>query len=301
MKVKFYLLFAFFSLLFLFYPGDSYYFKIFAYNRPLFDQKNIKTDYKINPVPYLRYIYYPEITAEGIYVVDLNSFTPILERNIHDSFFPASTVKIITALVAVDIYKPDDIITIQNPLEDGQVMGLIPGEKITVENLLYGTLVHSGNDAAYALAQNYGMDKFIDLMNQKTKELKMSNSSFKNPAGLDQNEQYTSPFDLALAARELLKNKYLARIVSIKQITVSDIDFKYFHPLNNVNKLLGEIQGIGGLKTGYTENALENLVSFYKKNGHQFIIVILKSEDRFEDTKNIVKWIDENVDYYSVK
>jgi len=301
MKVKFYLLFAFFSLLFLFYPGDSYYFKIFAYNRSLFEQKNIKTNYKISPIPYLRYLYYPEITAQGIYVVDLNSFTPILERNIHDSFFPASTVKIITALVAVDIYKPDDIITIQNPLEDGQVMGLVQGEKITVENLLYGTLVHSGNDAAYALAQNYGMDKFIDLMNKKTKQLKMENSSFKNPAGLDQNGQYTSPFDLALAARELLKNKYLARIVSIKQITVSDVDFKYFHPLSNVNKLLGEIQGIGGLKTGYTENALENLVSFYKKNGHQFIIVILKSENRFEDTKNIVKWIDENVDYYSVK
>ena len=301
MKIKYYLLFAFFSLLFLFYPGDSYYFKIFAHHRELFKISDKKLNIKIAPIPFLKNSYYPEISAEGVYVVDLDSFTPILERNIDNHFFPASTVKIITSLVAVNIYKPEDIITITDPLEDGQVMGLIAGEKITFENLLYGTLIHSGNDAAYALAQNYGMERFIDLMNKKTQELKMKNSVFKNPAGLDQYGQYTSPFDLALAARELLKNTYLAKIVSIKQITISDIDFKYFHQLNNVNKLLGEIQGIGGLKTGYTENALENLVSFYKHEGNQFIIVILKSKNRFEDTKNIVEWINENIDYYSVK
>ena len=79
------------------------------------------------------------------------------------------------------------------------------------------------------------------------------------------------------------------------------IDFKYFHQLTNVNKLLGEIQGLGGLKTGYTENAGENLVSFYKKNGHQFVIVILKSLDRFNDTKNIITWIEANVGYINPK
>ncbi len=301
MKLKFYLLFAFFSLLFLFYPGDSYYFKIFAYNRDLFNKEIKKTNYNIGPIPYLRLPYYPEISAEGIYVVDLNSFTPVLERNTNNLFFPASTTKIITALVAYDVYKPDDVITINNPIADGQVMGLVPGEKITVENLLYGMLVHSGNDAAYALAQNYGMDQFTTLMNRKAQQLKMENSNFKNPAGFDQDKQYTSPLDLSLAAREFLKNKYLAKIVSIKQITISDVDFKYFHQLSNVNKLLGELQGIGGLKTGYTENAMENLVTLFKENGHEFIIVILKSKDRFEDTKNIIKWINENISYYSVR
>jgi len=298
MKTKFYLLFIFYSLLFLFYPGDYYYFHLFAYNRDLFNKKEIKTEVKINPVPYLKNpFYFPETSAEGVYVVDLPSFTPILERNKHIKFLPASTAKIITALVAFDIYKTDQIITVKKTISEGQLMELNIGEKITVENLLYGLLVHSGNDAAYVLADNHGFEKFIDLMNKKAKELKMMDSYFKNPAGLDENNQYTTPFDLALAARVLLENPYLAKIVSTKEITISDVDFKYFHKLTNVNKLLGEIAGLGGLKTGYTEEAGENLVSFYKKNGHQFIIVILKSQDRFYDTTNVINWIEENIDY----
>lgn len=301
MKLKYYLLFTFFTLLFLFYPGDSLYFHIFAYNRSLFAKQENQLILNNNPIPYLKSPNYPEVSAEGIYIVDLPSFTPVLEKNSKERFLPASTTKILTALVAYDIYKPEDIITIKKVMDEGQVMNLVYNEKITVENLLYGTLVHSGNDAAYALADNYGLDKFIFLMNQKAQDLKMTSSYFTNPAGLDDYKQYTTPFDLALAARALLSNSYLSKIVSTKEIVISDIDFKYFHKLSNVNKLLGEIQGIGGLKTGYTENAGENLVSFYKKNSHQFIIVILKSQDRFNDTKNIIKWLDENIGYYSVK
>lgn len=176
-------------------------------------------------------------------------------------------------------------------------MGLVQNERITVENLLYGLLVHSGNDAAYALADNIGFDKFVNLMNEKAKSLKMVSSHFTNPAGLDDFNQVTTPFDLALAARELLNSKELSKIVSTKEIVISDVDFQIFHKLSNVNKLLGEIQGIGGLKTGYTENAGENLVSLYKKNNHEYIIVILKSQDRFADTTNVVSWINSNVDY----
>lgn len=297
MRFKHIVLFIFFTSLFLFYPGDSYYFHIFAYNRNVISKTTPIFKINIRPIPYLKFSYYPEVTAEGIYLVDLPSFTPIYSRNENLKLLPASTAKILTALVAYDIYKPDQIITVKKTIEDGQTMGLIVGEKITVENILYGMLVFSGNDAAYVLADNYGYDKFIDLMNKKAQALGMKNSYFSNPNGLDSGTQHSTAFDLSLAARELLKNSYLSKIVSTKEITISDVDFKYFHQLTNVNKLLGEIQGLGGLKTGYTENAGENLVSFYKKNGHQFVIVILKSLDRFNDTKNIVKWIDENVDY----
>lgn len=129
----------------------------------------------------------------------------------------------------------------------------------------------------------------------------MKDSHFTNPAGLDNRSQLVTPFDLSLAARALLQNKYLSRIVSIKEITISDVDFKIFHTLTNVNQLLGEIQGIGGLKTGYTENAGENLVSFYKHQGRQYIIVILKSQDRFSDTKAVVNWIDSNINYITAR
>lgn len=300
MKFRFYFLFLFFSLIFLFYPGDSPYYNILAYNQNSFIQKNDTDSFNIAPIPFTKSNVQPEITAEGVYIVDLPSFTPIYERNPHMQLFPASTTKIITALVAYDIYKPDQVITVKRVLTEGQVMGLFEGERITVENLLYGTLIHSGNDAAFALADAYGMEEFMKLMNQKTQELGMKNSHFDNPTGLDSPSQISSPYDLALAGRALLKNPYLKKMVSIKEITISDIDYKIFHPLSNVNKLLGEVQGLGGLKTGYTENAGENLVSFYKSGEHEFIIVILKSLDRFEDTRTIIRWINEQVEYITV-
>ena len=301
MKHRLIFLFFAFTLLFLFYPGDSYYFHIFAYNRDVFRAHSAPKEIRLQPIPRLKYPSSPDITAQGAYIVDIPSFTPIFKRNSHDRFFPASTTKIVTALVVNDIFNSDDILTVKKATYEGQVMNLVSGEKITAENLLYGILVHSANDAAFTFAENKGYDAFIRLMNEKAKQIHMTGSSFENPAGLDNPNQYTTPFDLALAARELLKNKYLAKFVSTKEIVISDVDYMYFHKLTNVNKLLGEIHGIGGLKTGYTESAGESLVSFYKKNGHQFIIVLLKSEDRFNDTKNIVRWIDENVTYFTVE
>lgn len=301
MRLKFYLFFIFYTFLFLFYPGNSFYINIFSYNREIFEKTEKKIKIQIKPMPFLKNPFFiPEISAYGGYVVDLDSLTPIYKKNEKEKFIPASTAKIITALVAYDIYKPDQIITVKKTINEGQIMNLQIGEKITVENLLYGILIHSANDAAYVLADNYGYQKFIKLMNEKAKKLKMNNTHFIDPAGLEESNQYTSPFDLSLAARELLKNPYLSKIVSIKEITISDIDFKYYHKLTNVNKLLGEIAGLGGVKTGYTENAGENLVSYYKKNNHQFVIVVLKSKDRFKDTSNIISWINTNIDYLNI-
>lgn len=304
MYKKYGLLFFAFALLFLFYPGDSFYLHLFAFSPPnqnALPPKKVLEPTPLPPIPYLQNVSPPFLTAEGVYVLDFPSYTPLYERNVKEKLFPASTTKIITALVTMDVFDPEDVVTVKRNGIVGQVMDLVPGEKITVENLLYGLLVHSANDAAYALADAYGYDSFVKKMNAKAHSLGMDNSSFANPAGLDNMEQLTTPRDLALASRSLLTNKLLKKIVSTKEITVSDVDFVYFHQLVNVNKLLGEIQGIGGLKTGYTEAAGENLISYYRKNGHEFIIVILKSADRFQDTRNLVRWLDENVKYYSLK
>lgn len=297
MRLSRYFLFFCFTLLLLFYPGDSLYFHIFAYNRRLFATQSVTNYTDINPIPVVKTLTYPAISAYGAYIVDLPSFTPILEINAHQQLFPASTTKIMTALVAGEVFKPEDVITVERVIDDGQVMELKKGEKITVENLTYGILVHSANDAAYALADAYGYPAFIDLMNKKAESLGMKNSFFTNPAGLDDAQQHTTPFDLAVASRELLTDPYLRKMVGTKEIIISDVDFQTFHKLTNVNKLLGEIQGIGGLKTGYTEHAGENLVSLYKKNGHEYILIIMKSLDRFEDTRTAIKWVDENVSY----
>lgn len=302
MKFRHFLYLILFSFLFLFYPGDNLYAKIFSQSNNFSNlAKSIEFDFK--PIPFVKENSpMPELSSEGVLILNLDSFTPVYEKNSSSSFLPASTVKIITALTAMDIYQLDDVLTVKRVMEEGQIMGVIEGEKLTFESLLYGILVHSGNDAAYVIADNYkdGYDKFIEKMNEKANQLKMKNTHFKNPAGLDSFDQYATPTDLALASRALLDNKELAKIVSTKSITVNDVDFKYFHPLYNVNRLLGEIPGLGGLKTGYTEDAGENLISFYKHNGYQYLIVVLKSKDRFFDTTNIIRWINSSIEYYSI-
>ena len=290
-----------FSMFFLFYPGDSRYMRLFSHQRSLFATAPTPVrDYPIDPIPYMiSTIPTPFTTAQGVYVIDLKTATPLYEKNPHGHLFPASTTKVITALTAMDMYTLDQVLTVRRVVDEGQTMGLVQGERITFENLLYGTLVQSGNDAAYVLADNYprGYSAFIDAMNQKARSLGMDGSNFQNPAGLDNALQHSSVFDLSLAGRELLKNGTLAKIVSIKSITVSDVDYVHFHPLQNVNRLLGEIPGVAGLKTGKTDLAGENLITLYKYRNKEYLIVLMKSEDRFLDTTALVTWIQNAVNY----
>jgi D-alanyl-D-alanine carboxypeptidase (penicillin-binding protein 5/6) len=184
-------------------------------------------------------------------------------------------------------------------------MGLIPGERITVENLLYGSLIHSGNDAAWALADHYpgGEQKFVEAMNAKAKELHLTQSQFTNPVGYDNPNHKMSPVDLALLGEAALNNKVIAKMVAIPSITISDVTHTYFHQLKNVNELLGKIPGVGGIKTGWTEEAGENLITLVERSGHRVIIVVLHSQDRFGDTSNLINWIFNNYQWkvYSVQ
>ena len=300
MPFRFYFFFITTTFFFLFSPGQNPYFQTIAFNRDLFFQKQATPSITIHHIPYVNSDVSPLVSAQGAYIVDLNSYTPVFKKNPYKHFFPASTTKIITALVAADVYQPDDVITVSNIAVEGQKMDLIEGEQITAENLLYGTLVHSGNDAAYALANFYGYDAFIELMNIKAQKLGMKNSYFTNPAGLDNYRQKSTPYDLALAGRALIENPFLRKMVGTKEIIISDTEYSIFHKLTNVNKLLGEIQGLGGLKTGYTENAGENLVSFYRHEDHDYLIVVMNSEDRFADTTMLVNWIKDQVKYLSI-
>lgn len=283
-----------------FYPGSHY-----LYNLEL---KNPEAFAQPPPLPTLAYpipavkenVQDPRVSAEGVYIVERKTFTPIFGKNADTQFYPASTTKMVTALTTIDLMQSQDVIKVDIATAEGQLMDLVSGEKITVENLLYGMLVHSANDAAYALA-NYRGDyaSFIDHMNIVAKRIGMRNSSFRNPAGLDEDGQLTTPHDLALAARTLLENPALRKMVSVREITVMDEDYRISHPLKNVNTLLGTIEGLGGIKTGYTEAAGENLVSYFKTpyTGHEYIIVVMKSEDRFADTQTLTEWLTFNIEY----
>lgn len=234
----------------------------------------------------------PQMTAQGVLVTDIPSGIIMYEKNPHVRFAPASTTKIVTALVALDHFKPDSILTVKTEDPNEATMGLVRGEKITMESLLYGLLVKSANDAALTIAENYpgGMKNFVTAMNQKARDLNLKDTRFTNPMGFDDTNHYTTSYDLARFARLALKNPQIAKIVATRSITVSDTDYKYFHELRNVNQLLGGIQGVAGVKTGFTENAEECLVTLVKRNGREILTIVLKSGDRFGETSSLISW-----------
>ncbi len=244
-----------------------------------------------------------DISATGIVILDVHSGVVLYRRNDDILLSPASTTKIMTALVALDAYKLDDVITVKNLVNNGQSMKLVPGERITVENLLYGALIQSGNDAAYALAENYpgGLEKFIEAMNEKARNLNLEKTNFTNPVGYDDPNHKTSPMDLARLSQVALTNVVIAKMVAIPQITISDVTHTYFHVLTNVNQLLGKIPGVGGIKTGWTEEAGENLVTLIERNNHKVIVVVLHSKDRFGETSKLIDWVFSTITWQEIK
>lgn len=237
-----------------------------------------------------------EISAVGVVVRDVASGQYMYKRNENLTLSPASTTKLLTALVSLDSYKLDDVVTVDRVETEGQTMGLYSEEKISVESLLYGALIHSGNDAAYALAEHYpsGYDGFVKKMNEKAQELGLIHSSFTNPIGFDDVNHMMTATDLMVLSTYAVRNPIIARAVAIPEITVSDVSFTRFHKLKNVNQLLGKIPGVGGIKTGWTEASGQNLVTLVQRNGHRVILVVLRSEDRFVDTENLINWVFSN-------
>lgn len=247
---------------------------------------------------------FPTLSAQGVLVVDLNSGVTLYEKNPDEKLLPASTTKIVTALVALDSYKLDDILTVPSGVSvDGQKMGLYVGEKMKVEDLLYGLLVYSANDAAMTLAINYpgGYDVFINQMNIKASELNMTNSHFENPVGLDGNTQTTTAKDMVRASEIAMRIPEFSKIVGTKSITFTDVAGKTKYSLNNINQLIGKIPGVSGIKTGWTENARENLITYIDRDGHGVILAVLGSQDRFGETKELIDWIFQNYDWQEVK
>lgn len=282
------------AVFFLFYPGQNIYTLGETIGKPIFNKLPFAMP---TPAPYpanATGISIPEdIIASGVVIIDIDSGVHLYKRNEEELFSPASTTKILTALVALDTYSLDDVLTVKSLANAGQAMGLVAGERITVENLLYGALVQSGNDAAFALAENYpgGVEKFVEAMNAKAKAIHLTKSFFANPVGYDDPNQRMTPTDLARLAVVALTNPVIAKIVAIPQITISDVTHTYFHALKNVNQLLGKIPGVGGIKTGWTEEAGENLVTYVERNSHRVIFVVLHSKDRFGETAKLIDWV----------
>ena len=207
---------------------------------------------------------------------------------------PASTTKIMTALVAMESLRSNTVVASPKITEAiGKTIKLKSGEQIGFDDMLYALLLESGNDVAFALAENYagGYTKMVEDMNLKAKKLGMENTIFKNVSGLDQYQHETTAHDMAILASEAIRIPLFAEIVSTKQKEIKTLDGNISHQLKNTNELLEVVEGVKGIKTGLTELAGENLITLVDRNGHQVIIGLFGSQDRFGETKKVIEWI----------
>ncbi|MBI3341493.1 D-alanyl-D-alanine carboxypeptidase [Candidatus Curtissbacteria bacterium] len=237
-----------------------------------------------------------QLTARAATVIDNKTGITLYEKNPTLKHLPASTTKLMTAIVALERCLPQTVITVGYVQPEGTKMGLAAGDKVTVETLLYGLLIPSGNDAAYVLAYSCSdsYEDFLAAMNRKAKELGMTDSHFANPAGFDDKFQYSTARDLTKLSRAAVANPLIAKIVKTRSVVVSDVNGTKAYYLENVNKLLGVVPGLEGVKTGQTEGSLENLVTYTNRSGKGVITVVLGSQDRFGESQSLIEWAYKN-------
>jgi len=237
----------------------------------------------------------PKLTATGIFITDFKTGIVLYEKNAHTRLKPASLTKIMTALVAMDYFDEDSILSVKNGQNaNGNTIDLRRGDKLIASDLFYALLVPSGNDAAVTLAENYpgGYQSFISRMNSKVTELGLINTHFSNVSGVESQNHYTTAFDITALARSALSRPQFSWIVSTQKITLKSLKGNIY-PLETTNILLGK-PGIFGVKTGWTPEAGECLVILAEKDNHPVIISILNSKDRFGDAQRLFSWVYEN-------
>jgi len=234
----------------------------------------------------------PAISAEAAILMDADSGRVLYEKDAHSRRLIASTTKLMTALVAIESTPHlDKVITVKPEYQaEGSSMYLKVGEELTLKELLYGLLLVSGNDAALAIAGGCAgeVETFVGWMNEWAGELGMADSHFANPNGLDDEEHYSTAYDMALLARAVLKNETLREMVATRSVTAAG------RSLTNHNKLLWRYEGCTGMKTGYTEAAGRTLVSCAIRNGQTLICVTLKDRDDWDDHAALLDYGFEN-------
>lgn len=230
----------------------------------------------------------PRLTAASAILTDASDGKVLYEKNMHQRRAIASTTKIITALVVLDKAKLDDTVT---ATADAEAVGsgdplvteldLKTGEHLTVEQLLYGLLLPSANDAAVALADHVAgsVERFAGLMNAEAGKLGAKDSHFVNANGLDQPGGFSSAFDLALFAREAMRREPFRRIVSTRDFQIPWEGHPQPRALHNRNLLLGAFPGADGVKTGQTKEAGKTLVASATRGNERRISVVLESSD----------------------
>ncbi len=236
----------------------------------------------------------PSINSRSAIVYDRSSGSILYGKKEHEKRKMASTTKIMTAIIVIENSKLDDIVTVSAKASStgGSRLGLHKDDKISVRDLLYGLLLCSGNDAAVALAEHVGGDisGFATLMNNKCDFLGLTSTHFVTPHGLDNDDHYTTAYELAIITNYALKNQTFYNYVGTKNHTVSING--YPKNLSNTNELLGNLNGVYGVKTGFTNGANRCLVTSVKRDNMDLICIVLGADTKKDRTRDSVKLIE---------
>lgn len=229
----------------------------------------------------------PTISAASAIVMTADTGTVIYENNAYQKRAMASITKIMSALITIESGDLDTPFTVNSEAIkiEGSSMGLLEGDIVTKRVLCYGMLLPSGNDAANAAAVAVGgsVEEFVELMNERAKQIGMQNTHFVTPSGLDADGHYTTSYDMAILARTALKNSIFAKMCATSSIEVQYGNPPYRRWLSNSNKMLHLYDGAIGVKTGFTDNAGRTLVSAAKRDGVTLICVTLSAPNDWDD------------------
>lgn len=253
--------------------------------------------------------------SEAAIIMDTETEQILYQKNIDKKMYPASTTKILTAIIAIEKCNLEDIVTATNSAISQVPSGyssayISDGEEMTVKDLLTVFLVHSANEAGYILAEHCSgsVEAFSNLMNEKAQEIGCKNSHFLNPSGIHNDNHYTTAYDLCLIANYCMKNNTFRNIVSMPKCTIDPTNKSLKRVYTNTNSLLNSnsqyyVENCIGIKTGYTKEAGNCLVSCFNKNNIEIICVVLgagnignSDASRFIDSKNLFNYTYSNFD-----
>ena len=232
-------------------------------------------------------------SATSAILMDTDNNRIIYAKNIHEIRSIASISKIMTAIIAIESGKLDDVITIGDEINKAYGSGIYikKGEKLTLRDLVYGLMLRSGNDAALAIAHyvSGNVKEFVDLMNKKARELKMTNTLFNNPSGLDEEKgNMSTAYDMAILMSYCIKNKEFINITSTKKYKLTTN--KNIYSWTNKNKLLFSYKYLISGKTGFTKIAKRTLVTAASKNNTNLVVVTLNDGNDWQDHKNLFEY-----------
>ncbi|MBI2902091.1 MAG: D-alanyl-D-alanine carboxypeptidase [Candidatus Methylomirabilis oxyfera] len=240
-----------------------------------------------------------ELGAAASVLMDANTGTLLFAKNSRERLPPASTTKIMTALLILEEGRLDDwvVITERAVAAGGTGLGLRRGQRVTLRDLLWAVLLRSANDAALAAAEHVGgtTEWFVARMNAKAAALEMQGTRFANPHGLDDPDHYSTAHDLALLTRQALHNPTFSRMVQTREARLSIQTGPKGRVvkrrlLRTHNRLLGQFFGADGVKTGYTERAGRCLVASASRGAHQLIAVLLNDTHRWTDAEALLEY-----------